>query len=94
MERRNFKTTVRFNASEEHGIQKTIRELGLDPKRDRSNVVRFGTLFFCGITPELSPKLERYLRQLIKANIKTELIKYLGLEKGLLEKLKKFWTED
>jgi hypothetical protein len=94
MERRNFRVEVKFTASEKEAIQTTMTELGLDPKKARSELIRFGTLFFCGLKVDGTPEMEKYLWQLIKTNIKAELITYLGLEKGVIEKLKKFWEGD
>lgn len=76
--------------SEKETIYATIKELDLDPDRDRSEIIRLGTLLLCGEIPNHLPeKIQKHLDHIIWKGFKIRLLSFLGPENGSAAKIRK-----
>ena len=91
MERRNFNASTRFTATEEKAVQETMKRLGLDGRGARGKVVRYGTLFFCGLNPNpMSPQVRDHIRRVCWNQLKFEIF---GVSKKTWDILAKIFGE-
>lgn len=93
MERRNFRASVRFTATEERAVQETAEKLKLNSKcrSGCSQVVKFGTLFFSGVKINPAPPQVRdHIRKLCWDTLKLEIF---GVSKTTWDRLAKIFHE-